>query len=111
MAARTADGVFSITPCSSSCSPRWATGRAISQSRLVHMVWEILAWKLPRSRELERALDLDRGVHRQSGNADRGTRVFAFIAKYLDHQIGSAVHHLRAIRKAGGGIDEAAEPH
>jgi len=33
-AAAKAEGVFSIVPAAESCRPRWATGRAVSQSRL-----------------------------------------------------------------------------
>ena len=52
--------MFSITPDATSCSPRWAIGRAVSQSRIV----------TPGSRHLERGLDLDRGVERQRRDAD-----------------------------------------
>src|ERR1700674_2553407 len=90
-----------MMPWSASCSPRWAMGRAISQSSEVHTCLGYF----------EQALDLDSRVGRQRGNADRRARVLAVVAEYRDHQIGGAVHHFRAVDETGDRIDEGAEPH
>src|SRR5579862_5659357 len=101
MAARTADGVFSITPRAASCSPRWAIGRAMSQSSEVHTALGYL----------EGTLDFDGRIDRQRGDADRGARVFALVAEHRDHQVGGAVHHFRAIEESRRRVYEAAKPH
>ena len=64
-----------------------------------------------RSGHFEQGLDLDGGIERQRRDADRRARVLALVAEDGDHQVGSAVHHLRAVEEARRGIDEAAEPH
>ena len=58
---------------------------------------------------LEHALDLDRRVDRQRGDADRGARMPALVAEHRDHEVGGAVHHLGAVEEGRRGIDEAAE--
>src|SRR4051812_14494606 len=88
-AAAAASGMFSMMPRARSCSPRWATGRAVSQSGA--------RIELPRSRDLEDAFDLDRGIGRQGGDPDRGARMTALVAKGGDHQVGGAVQHFGAI--------------
>src|SRR5262245_23765128 len=62
-----------------------------------------------RSSDFEDALDLDRGVARQHGDADRCARVPALVAEHRHHQVGGAVHDLGAVEKRGRGIDEATE--
>src|SRR5258707_11963655 len=94
--------MFSMMPRAASCSPRWATGRAVSQSGA-----RIL--RLPLG-DLEYALDLDRRIGWQRGDADGGTGMAALVAEGGDHQIGGAVQHLRSVQKVGSRIDEAAEP-
>src|SRR5258706_13000453 len=94
--------MFSMMPRAASCSPRWATGRAVSQSGA-----RIL--RLPLG-DLEYALDLDRRVGWQRGDADGGAGMAALVAERCDHQVGGAVQHLRPIEEIRRGIDEAAEP-
>src|SRR3954454_14801596 len=101
-AAVAAAGMFSIMPRARSCRPRWATGRAVSQSGA----------RIGRARsgDLEYALDLDRGVGRQRGHADRGAGMTALVAESCDHQVGRAVQYFRSVEEIGCGIDETAEP-
>src|SRR6202035_3779733 len=102
-AACAAAGMFSIMPRAASCSPRWATGRAVSQSGA-------RTWASRRSGNLEQSLDLDRGVCRQRGDADGGAGMAALVAEGQNHQVGRAVQHLRSVEKIRRRIDEAAEP-
>ena len=81
-----------MMPAAASCRPRWAIGRAVSQSR---SACDAI------SGHLEHAFDLDRRVERQRCDADGGAGMAAFVAEHLDHQVGGAVHDLRAIGKAG----------
>src|SRR5262245_66261665 len=83
-----------------SLSPRCATGRAISQSRSAMD---------GASADLENAFDLDRGVSRQHGDADRRSRVPALVAERRDHEVGGAVHLIGTVEKGGIGIDDAAQ--
>src|SRR5258707_11816818 len=109
-AAATADAVFSM-PATPSWRPRWATGRAVSQGRLD--CERDIGRRPPaaRSGDLECAFDLDRGIQRQHRDADGRTGVPPLVGECRDHQVGSAVHHLRRIEEIRLGIDEAAEPH
>src|SRR5258708_7253870 len=100
MAARNADGVFSMTREEASWRPRWAIGRAVSHSRIGAL-----------SGHFERGLDLDRGIERQGCDADGGAGMTALVAEGCDHQVGGAVHHLGAVGEAYHRIDEAAESH
>src|SRR4051812_32616154 len=102
IAACTAPGMFSTMPRERSCSPRWATGRAVSQSgaRTSRL----------RLRNLEYSLDLDRGVRRQRGDADGGAGMAALVAKSQNHQVGGAIQHLRPVEEVRRRIDETAEP-
>src|SRR5687768_13435196 len=88
IAAVIAPGMFSMTPRAASCSPRWATGRAVNQSGA-----RTLASPL---RDLEHAVDLDRRVRGQRGDADGGAGMAALVAEGRDHQVGSTVQHLGA---------------
>src|SRR5690349_14689095 len=88
-AARAAAGMFSITPRAASCRPRWATGRAVSQSGA----------RIALSGDFEHAFDLDGCVRRQRGDADRGAGVAALVAEHRDHQVGGAVEDLRPVEK------------
>src|SRR3954447_8145506 len=101
-AACAAPGMFSTMPREISCRPRWATGRAVSQSgaRMGAL----------RSGYLEDRIHLDGGVRGQGGDADGGAGMPALIAEGCDHQVGSAVEHLGPVEEIGRGIDEAAEP-
>src|SRR5882757_4080547 len=101
MAALNADDVFSMMPFWASCSPRWAIGRAVSQSSI--------GASRDASGDLEDALDLDRRIRGQHRHTDGGTRMAALVAERGDHEIRGAVHHLGAIEKVGIGIDEATE--
>src|SRR5215212_11133606 len=102
MAALAAPGMFSMIPRARSCRPRWATGRAVSQSGA-----RIRGAPLG---NLEHSLDLHRRIGWKRSDPDRGARVSALVAECRDHQVGCAVQHLRSVEKVGGGIDEAAEP-
>src|ERR1700712_4271788 len=82
-AAAAAAGIFSMMPRPRSCRPRWATGRAVSQSGA--------RIRLARSRDLENTLDLDRGIGGKRGDADGGPRMAALVAEGCDHQVGGAV--------------------
>src|SRR5205807_3670992 len=102
MAACAAVGMFSMMPRARSCRPRWATGRAVSQSG---------ARKLLRpSGDLEDAFDFDGGVRRQRGDADGGAGVPALVGEGGNHEVGGAVQHLWSVEEVGRGIDETAEP-
>src|SRR5215470_19383386 len=92
IAACAAAGMFSTMPREMSCRPRWAIGRAVSQSGAPMDV---------ASRHLEQAFDLDCGVRRQRGDADGGAGMVALVAEYLHHQIGGAVEHLRSVEEVG----------
>src|SRR3989442_14161229 len=83
IAACTAPGMFSTIPREMSCKPRWATGRAVSQAGA-----RIL------SGDLKHAIDLDRRVRRQRGDADGSTGMAALVAEGCDHQVGCTVQHL-----------------
>src|SRR5271156_4731653 len=99
IAAWAAPGMFSMMPRARSCRPRWATGRAVSQSGA-------RISEGPRLRDLEHTFDLDRGVGRQRRDADGGAGMAALVAKDGDHEIGSAVEHFRPIQEIGRGIDK-----
>src|SRR5579871_5177636 len=97
IAAFAAPGMFSTMPREMSCSPRWATGRAVNQFGAL------------KSGYLEQTLDLDRSVRRQRGDADGGAGMPSLVAEHFHHQVGGAVHHLRAIEEIRRRVDEAAE--
>src|SRR3954468_10506266 len=103
IAAAAAPGIFSMMPRLKSCRPRWATGRAVSQSGA-----RIAA---SASGDFEDAFDLDRRVAGQRSDADGRAGMAALVAECRDHQVGSAVEHLWAVDEIGRRIDEAAEPH
>src|SRR5664279_4547318 len=94
--------MFSMMPRLASCRPRWATGRAVSQSGTRTSRFPL--------RDLEHALDLDRGIGGKGSDADGGAGMAALVAEGGNHQVGSAVQHLRPIEKVRRGIDETAEP-
>src|SRR5882757_5714086 len=94
--------MFSMIPRARSCRPRWATGRAVSQSGA-------RTWRL-RLRDLEYSFDLDRRIGGKRGDADGGAGMAALVAERRDHQVGSAVEHFRPVEKVRRRIDEAAEP-
>src|SRR5689334_16787716 len=99
IAACTAPGMFSTIPRETSCRPRWATGRAVSQ-----------AGARIGSGHLEDGLDLDRRIGWQRGHADGGAGMTTLVAEGCDHQVGGAVQHLWPVEEIGRGIDETAEP-
>src|ERR1700691_4551959 len=80
-----APGMFSMTPRARSCRPRWATGRAVSQSGARTGI---------SLRDLEYPFDLHRRVGRKRGDADRGAGVAALVAEGGDHQVRRTVEHL-----------------
>src|SRR6195952_3162839 len=98
-AAAAAPGMFSMMPRVASCRPRWATGRAVSQSGA----------RIPRAplRDFEDALDLDRGIGGQRRDADGCPRMTALVAEGRDHQVGSTVQHLGSIEEIRRRIDKA----
>src|SRR5471030_3052704 len=100
-AASAAAGMFSMTPRALSCRPRWATGRAVSQSGA-------RIGSIP-LRDLEDALDLDRRIRGQRGDADGGAGMAALVAERQHHQVGSAVEHLRPVEEIRRRIDETSE--
>src|SRR5262245_16464800 len=99
MAARNAEGVFSMTAFAA-CSPRCAIGRAISQSSC-----------RTESSGLNDCVDFHGGIAGQHSDADGCARMAAFFSEYLNHEIGRAVHHFWALEKAWIGIDKAAKPY
>src|SRR4051812_47276259 len=103
IAASAAAGMFSMMPRAASCRPRWATGRAVSHSgaRTARFL----------SGDLEHAVDLDRGVRRQRGDADRGAGMAALVAEGRDHQVGSAVEHFWPVEEIRRGVYKTAETH
>src|SRR3954451_14817545 len=102
IAACTAPGMFSTMPRAMSCRPRWATGRAVSQSGARMGTF--------RSGHFEDGVDFHGGVRGQRCDADGGAGVPALVAESCDHQVGGAIEHLGSVEKVGRGIDEAAEP-
>src|ERR1700694_5144878 len=96
IAASAAPGIFSMMPRVRSCRPRWATGRAVSQSGA--------RTRLLRSRDFEQPLD--RRIRRQRSDADGGAGMAALVAEGRDHQVGSAVEYFRPVHEIRGGIDE-----
>src|SRR6478736_2162747 len=86
IAAWTAPGMFSTMPREMSCRPRWATGRAVSQSGARTML---------ASGDLEH----HRRIRRQRGDADGGAGVAALVTEGGDHQVGGAVEHLRPVEE------------
>src|SRR6478735_10891408 len=104
IAACTAPGMFSTMPREMSCRPRWATGRAVSQSGARNAVSSV-------SGDLEHAFDLDRRIRGQRGDADGGAGVAALVTEGGDHQVGGAVENLRPIQEVRRRVDEAAEAH
>src|SRR3954451_14091544 len=99
-AAEAAAGMFSIMPRARSCRPRWATGRAVSQSGA--------RIGSTRSGDLENAFDLDRGIGREGRHANRGPGVAALVAEVCDHQVGRAVQYFRAVEEIRRRIDKTA---
>src|SRR4029078_9500542 len=95
-----AAGMFSMMPRAASCRPRWATGRAVSQSGARIF-----------SGDLEHAFDLDRRIGGQRGDADSRPGMPALVAERCDHQVGGAGQHLRPVEIIRCRIDEAADPH
>src|ERR1700761_375739 len=108
IAAVAAAGMFSTMPRALSCRPRWATGRAVSQSGACTPVRSIAAPLT--SGHFEHAFDLDRGIRRQRGDTDGGAGVAALVAEHRDHQVRGAVQHFRPVEEIRRRIDEAAEP-
>src|SRR4051794_18365203 len=97
-AAAQALGMFSMIPRARSCRPRWATGRAVSQSGA----------RMASLRDFEHALDFDGGIAGQGGNADGRAGMAALVAERRDHQVGGAVQHLRSVDEIRRRVDEAA---
>src|SRR4051812_12480341 len=97
-----AAGMFSIMPRARSCRPRWATGRAVSQSGA--------RIRSTRSGDLEDAFDLDRGIGGERRAADRGPGVPAFVPEGCDHQVGRAVQPLGSVEETRRQIEKTAEP-
>src|SRR5262245_35048627 len=90
--------------CSASQAARsWSASVRVARS--AGRAWHEL------SGDLEQPLDLDCGVERQDGDADRGAGVPALVAEHLDHQVGGAVHHLRPVEEGGVRVDESTKPH
>src|SRR5438094_4489980 len=79
-AAAIAAGMFSMMPRLRSCRPRWASGRAVSQSGA-------RIDGAPRLSDLEQAFDLHRGVGGKRGDANGGAGVAALVAEGQDHQV------------------------
>src|SRR5580704_937228 len=102
IAACAAAGMFSMMPRAASCRPRWATGRAVSQSGA--RTRPLLL------RNLEDSLDLHGRIGGKRSDADGGAGMAALVAEGRDHQVGRAVQHLRSVEKIRRRIDEAAEP-
>src|SRR5437879_11023583 len=102
-AACAAAGMFSTKPREISCRPRWATGRAVSQSGA--------RMRGLRSGHFEDSIHLDSGVRGQRGDADGGAGMAALVAEGCDHQVGGAVQHLWPVEEIRCGIDKTAEPH
>src|SRR5437763_15069385 len=102
IAALAAPGMFSMMPRVWSCRPRWATGRAVSQSGARKPV-------VP-SRDFEGALDFHCGIGGKDGNADGGPGMAALVAERRDHQVGGAVQHFGSVEAIRCGIEETAEP-
>src|SRR3954470_10620391 len=96
IAACTAPGMFSTAPREMSCRPRWATGRAVSQSGARTML---------SSGDLEHAFDLDRRIRGQRGDADGGASMAALVTERRDHEVRGAVQHLRPVQKVRRGVD------
>src|ERR1700680_2953795 len=86
--------VFSRT--SPPCRPRWAMGRAATQSGTT-------------SGDLEQRFDLDRGAERKLADAHGGAGVAAGVTEEGHDQIRGAVHDGGQRREAGRAVDEAAE--
>src|SRR5450755_2121379 len=102
MAACAAAGMFSMMPRAASCRPRWATGRAVSQSGA--RTRPLL------SRDLEDSLDLHCRIGGKGRDADGGAGMAALVAEGRDHQVGGAVQDLGTVEEVRRRIDEAAEP-
>src|SRR5215468_242406 len=103
IAASAAAGMFSTMPRVASCRPRWATGRAVSQSGARKSL-------APTSGNFEQALDLDGCVRGKRRHADGGAGMPTLVAEHSNHQIGRAVEDLRPVEEIRRRIDEAAEP-
>src|ERR1700712_1733430 len=101
-AAAAAPGMFSMMPRARSCRPRWATGRAVSQSGA--------RIRMLRLRDLENTLDLDRGIGGQGRDADGRPGMAALVAEGCDHQVGGAVQHLWPVEEIRRRINKTAEP-
>src|SRR5215469_9280192 len=94
--------MFSTMPRVASCRPRWATGRAVSQSGARKNL-------APTSGNFEQALDLDGCVRRKRRHADGGAGMPTLVAEHRNHQIGRTIEDLRSVEEIRRGIDEAAE--
>jgi hypothetical protein len=99
IAACAAPGMFSMMPRAASCRPRWATGRAVSQSGATHASQETSNTPRPRPPHPRAA----RRRRRWCGHGGPCRR-------RRDHQVGGAVQHFRPVEEIRRGIDEAAEP-
>src|SRR4051812_29535731 len=102
IAAAAAPGIFSMMPRARSCRPRWATGRAVSQSGA--------RIRSPRSGNLEDAFALDCGIGGQRRDADGGAGMAALVAEGCAHQVGGAVQPLGSVKEIGRRIHKTAEP-
>src|SRR4029078_3477999 len=101
-AACAAGGMFSTMPREISCRPRWATGRAVSQSGA--------RMRGLRSGHLEEAVHFEGGIRGQRSDADGGAGMPALVAEGCDHQVGGAVEHLGAVAEVWWVIGRAAMP-
>jgi hypothetical protein len=50
--------------------------------------------------DFKNAFNFDRGIRWQSGYADRGARMSAFISKDLYHKVGGSIYHFGAVGEA-----------
>src|SRR5918993_196364 len=107
MAAAKALRVFSMTPRFASCSPRWAIGRAISQSKARGPIGGCIG----RLIDLEYRFHLYCYIDRQRAGAYGRARMLALVAQHLDDEIGGTVDDLGLIGKLRYSVDEAQNLH
>src|SRR5215208_6761621 len=107
MAAAKALRVFSTTPRLASCSPRWAIGRAVSQSKARCPV----RGRIGRLFDLEYRFHLYGPVDRQGAGANGRARMLALVAQHLDDEIGGTVDYLGLIGELRNSVDEAQNLH
>src|SRR5215208_7052139 len=107
MAAAKALRVFSTTPRLASCSPRWAIGRAINQSKARCPV----SGRIGRLFDLEYRFHLYGHVDRQRASANGRARMLALVAQHLNDEIGGTVDDLGLIGKLRYSVDEAQNLH